>query len=121
MSGSAPTVNGLQIWLHINIDNGSGRNSVFGVDEITSNVAVGGPVYQPVIVSIVLDDFIHDPIRMNESPTNHRGRATFPDLLGHLPDSVSIGFIVRIHLEEFRVSLAHSRKHLYHVPQYHVP
>ncbi len=45
---------------------------MLGINIITVNVAVWCPVHQPMIVSIVLDDFFHNAICMDESRTVRR-------------------------------------------------
>ena len=42
-----------------------------GVVKITSNITVRGSIFQEIIVSVGLDDFIHDPVCQYKSTSNH--------------------------------------------------
>jgi hypothetical protein len=52
--------------------NGSWCNAVLGINEVASNVTVRGAICQPMmIMTIVFNYFLHNPIGMNEGPADH--------------------------------------------------
>ena len=59
-------------YLHIDLNNGSSCDAVFGVNIVAPNVTVWCAVHQPVIMPIILNDLLHDAIRMNECSADHR-------------------------------------------------
>ena len=89
--------------LLININNWSSCDAMLGVDVVSTNVTVWCSICQPVVMPIVLDDFFHDAIGMDECPCNHGGRATVPHLLCSLPDTFCVSFVVGIKLQKFRM------------------
>ena len=101
VSGLTPTVYACRDkWVdsHIDINNRSGGNAMLRVNKITSYIAMWCSVNKPVIMPVVLDDFFHDPICMNECSTYHTRTAAFPYLLRYLPYALGIGLVVAIHL-----------------------
>ncbi len=73
MSGLARSVQGKQVRLHfnVNLNHRPGSNAMFCVNKVATYIAVGGSIYEPVIVPFVLDDDLHDAVCVYEGTTYH--------------------------------------------------
>ena len=72
MSGLARSVQGQHVRLHINVNDWPGCNTMFRVNKVATYIAMRGTIYEPVIVTLVLYNDLHNTVSVDEGTTYHR-------------------------------------------------